>query len=55
MYLFILAGTFSEDMITTGMSLSDVDSCKYKNIYNSVRVSQLLFYTKHLCNWAKVE
>lgn len=29
-YLFILEGTFSDDMITTGMFLSEEDSCKMK-------------------------
>ncbi|KAJ0510414.1 hypothetical protein HanIR_Chr11g0540561 [Helianthus annuus] len=28
-HLFILAGILSEDMITTGMSFNDFDSCKY--------------------------
>lgn len=27
--LLILDGSFSEDMITTGMSLRDLDSCKF--------------------------
>lgn len=32
-HLFILDGTFSEDIITTGMSLKDLDSCRSMNFY----------------------
>ena len=32
-HLFILDGTFSEDIITTGMSLRDLDSCKPMNLH----------------------
>lgn len=31
-HLLILDGTFSEDIITTGMFLRDLDSCKIKNL-----------------------
>lgn len=34
-YRFILDGSFSEDIITTGMSLKDSDSCKNQLTFNS--------------------
>ena len=43
LYLLILDGILSEDIMTTGISLRDLDSCKSNKILSDFSLPQIIF------------